>query len=200
MKYKSYHTVGTLPKSSRKIGEQGKIDTPITTISLYTFLALYRYFNTTWREIFTLTLFSRLSLRISILLTCGKHLHDHIILLRGDLWSHKTSLTPPCCIEVPVQSQESVQWYSCDRGIDLAFFSDFSTGFWKRSDSVEGFAFHFLYIGLILWPTGTTWHSDSIYWCIKFVDGHPLLRCLLFHSFAWEGHPSHLIAGTKSWS
>jgi hypothetical protein len=49
MKYKSYHTVGTLPKSSRKIGEKGKIDSPITTISLYTFLAWYRYFNTTWR-------------------------------------------------------------------------------------------------------------------------------------------------------
>jgi hypothetical protein len=60
-------------------------------------------------KIFTLTLFSRLYLRISILLTCGKHLHDRIILLRGNLWSHKTSLTPPFCIEAPVQSQESVQ-------------------------------------------------------------------------------------------
>ena len=60
--------------------------------------------------------------------------------------------------------------------------------------------FHSLYIELLLWPTRTTWHSDSIHWCIKFVDGHPLLRCLLFHTFAWENISSHLIAATKSWS
>jgi hypothetical protein len=61
-------------------------------------------------------------------------------------------------------------------------------------------SFHSWYIGHILWPTRTTWHSDSIYWCIKFVDGHPLLSCLLFHNFTWESQSSHLIAATKSWS
>jgi hypothetical protein len=59
-------------------------------------------------------------------------------------------------------------------------------------------SFRSLYIGLIVWPTRTTWHSDSIHWCIKFVDGHPHLRCLLFHTFTWEGQSLHLIAATKN--
>jgi hypothetical protein len=38
---------------------------------------------------------------------CGKHLHDHIISLRGEIWAHKCSLTPSYFIEVHVPSQES---------------------------------------------------------------------------------------------
>ena len=33
---------------------------------------------------------------ISIILACGKHLHDHIISLGGEVWSHKTSLIHHC--------------------------------------------------------------------------------------------------------
>ena len=33
--------------------------------------------------------------RVGILLTHGKHLHDRIISLRGDAWDHRTILTPP---------------------------------------------------------------------------------------------------------
>jgi hypothetical protein len=32
----------------------------------------------------------------------GKHLHDRIISLRGEVWAHKTSLTPPLFVEVSV--------------------------------------------------------------------------------------------------
>jgi hypothetical protein len=35
--------------------------------------------------------------------------HDRIMSLRVEVWTHKTSLTPPLYIEVPVPSQE------CDR-------------------------------------------------------------------------------------
>ena len=48
-------------------------------------------------------------LRGGILPTCGKHLHDHIILLKCVFWAHKPSFNPPLFIEVPVSSQES-QW------------------------------------------------------------------------------------------
>ena len=34
----------------------------------------------------------RLYVRVGIFLTCGKHLHDRIISLRGKVWAHKTSL------------------------------------------------------------------------------------------------------------
>jgi hypothetical protein len=33
-------------------------------------------------------------MRVDILLSCGKHIHDCIISFTGDAWAHKTSLTP----------------------------------------------------------------------------------------------------------
>jgi hypothetical protein len=48
-----------------------------------------------------------------------KHVHDHIISLRGGVWAHKTSLSPPLFIEVPVQSQESKQLCICVFGISI---------------------------------------------------------------------------------
>ena len=40
-----------------------------------------------------------------ILLTFRKDLHGRIISLRRKVWDHKTSLTPPLFIEVPVLSE-----------------------------------------------------------------------------------------------
>ena len=46
VKNKIYHTVGTVPKSNRKITERDTIDTPNTQIhDMLTFLAWYRHFN-----------------------------------------------------------------------------------------------------------------------------------------------------------
>ena len=45
------------------------------------------------------------------------HLHDHIISLKRDVWAHKTSLTQPLFIEVPVPSHESEQ--SCLLGLSI---------------------------------------------------------------------------------
>jgi hypothetical protein len=44
--------------------------------------------------------------RIGIVLTCGKHLHDNINLIRGEVWHHKTSLAPPLCTDVSVPNHE----------------------------------------------------------------------------------------------
>jgi len=37
-----------------------------------------------------------------ILLTHGEHLHDRIIPLRGEVWTHRTRLSPSLLIEVSV--------------------------------------------------------------------------------------------------
>ena len=66
------------------------------------------------------------------LLACGKHLHDRLISLSIEVWVHKTSLTPPLFIEVPVPIQESERSCICVRSIDLGsvstiFLIDFGT-------------------------------------------------------------------------
>jgi hypothetical protein len=55
---------------------------------------------------FIMTLFARLYVRVDILLTCGKHVHDRIISLREEVWAYKTSLIQPPLIEVSVPNQE----------------------------------------------------------------------------------------------
>ena len=50
-------------------------------------------------------------MRVGTLLIRGKHLCEHIISIRGEVWTIKTSLSQPLFIEVPVSSQES-EW-SC---------------------------------------------------------------------------------------
>jgi hypothetical protein len=45
-----------------------------------------------------------LYVRIGILLVCRKHMHNHIISLRGEIWAHITSLPLPLFHEVPVIS------------------------------------------------------------------------------------------------
>jgi hypothetical protein len=47
----------------------------------------------------------------------GKHLHDRIISLIVDVWTHKTSFTPPLFIEMPVPIWESVQSCICVLGL-----------------------------------------------------------------------------------
>jgi hypothetical protein len=37
--------------------------------------------------------------RVGILFTCGKNLHDHIISLRGEVWAHISNLTRTHFIE-----------------------------------------------------------------------------------------------------
>ena len=76
-----------------------------------------------WQLVLTLsTLFmlTHLYVRICIFLTCRKHLYDHIISLKQEVWASKTSLTLPLLIEVPVTNQNVSSHDMCIRGIDLA--------------------------------------------------------------------------------
>jgi hypothetical protein len=57
-----------------------------------------------------------------VLLTCEKHLHDYTLLLKGEVWSHKTNLTAPLFIEVPVLSQINEKSCICVRCFNFASF------------------------------------------------------------------------------
>ena len=77
-------------------------------------------------------MFSSLYVSVGILITCGKHLYDYIISLRGQVWAHKISLTPPLLIEVPVPRQESERSCICVLGVLILplytiFLLDFGT-------------------------------------------------------------------------
>ena len=61
---------------------------------------------------FITTLFAWLCVRVDILLTCRKRVHERIISLRAEMCAHKTSQTPPLSIEVPIPRQESERPFS----------------------------------------------------------------------------------------
>ena len=49
-----------------------------------------------------------------MLLVCGKHLHDHILSFRGQVW-----LTPSIFIEVPAQGQDRKRPCLCTSGMSI---------------------------------------------------------------------------------
>lgn len=55
----------------------------------------------------------RLCIRVGILYTDGKDLHETIISLKGETWAYKSNLTPPSFIEVPVPNQEGQRSCIC---------------------------------------------------------------------------------------
>jgi len=58
------------------------------------------------------------NLKVCILLSFRKHIHDRILSLREEDWAHRPSATPPHSIELPVQSQK---WsIMCVMSIDFA--------------------------------------------------------------------------------
>ena len=66
-----------------------------------------------------MTLCTRFYAMVYILLTCRKH-SDPTISLRGEVWVHKTSLTPPRFTKVPVLSQESERPCMCVLWLSIA--------------------------------------------------------------------------------
>jgi hypothetical protein len=58
-------------------------------------------------------------MRVSILLTCGKHLYDCNISLREEVWTHKAGLTPPLVIELYEGSRDIERSCICVFGVLL---------------------------------------------------------------------------------
>jgi hypothetical protein len=68
-------------------------------------------------------------MRVDILLSCGKHIHDCIISFTGDAWAHKTSLTPSHFFYWSACTKpgkwDVICMYLYIRGIDFVSFYDF---------------------------------------------------------------------------
>ena len=63
----------------------------------------------------------------SYLTTCGKHLPDRIISIRGEVWAHEISLSPPFIFNQATKVSGHVfvcyVMYLCVSGIDFYLFS-----------------------------------------------------------------------------
>ena len=57
-------------------------------------------------------------MRVGILPTCGKHLHDRIFSQRGEVWAHKSSLSGHFLFKC----QKSEQSYICVLGVSIFIF------------------------------------------------------------------------------
>ena len=55
-------------------------------------------------------------MRVGILITCGMHC---IVSLRGQVWVHKTSLTPTFVTEVSVPSKKREHSCICELGVSI---------------------------------------------------------------------------------
>jgi hypothetical protein len=95
----------------------------------------------------------------------------YFVKLKGEGWVHKTSLTPPLFIEVPVKSQKSELSCICVRGIDFVSFYNFSIGLWPCSYSVVCFVFL-----LDCGPVPTVWYFLFFYWIVAL-----FLQCGMFY-------------------
>jgi hypothetical protein len=98
--------------------------------------------NVQFIALFIITLFSLLYVKVGILLTYWKHLHDRITSLSREVCGCKTSIALPLFIEVSVLSLESEWSYMCVAEVSIAYFYDFSLGFFNCSDSVVFFVCH----------------------------------------------------------
>jgi hypothetical protein len=72
--------------------------------------------------------------RVDILLTPGKHLHDRSISLRGEAWAHKTNLTRPLLLKC-LRQERKMSGNVPIKCVDLA---PLSTTMWHF------IAFHFI--------------------------------------------------------
>ena len=74
-----------------------------------------------YKMFFKITQVASLYARVGILLTCGRHLHDHIIVLRPEVfWVHKTILTLLLYTEVHALSLESERSCICVSGVSIS--------------------------------------------------------------------------------
>ena len=118
-----------------------------------------------------------------ILLTCGENVHERIIILRGEILAHKTSLTLPLFIKVSVLSQECQRSCASVFGVSILslsaiFLLDFGTVPWMNwSVNMLCFVLHFIikstnnkYSLVVMLPKTmsnkhTWWRLSKKWWC-----------------------------------
>ena len=81
---------------------------------------------------------------VIMLILCGEHLHESIISLRGEVWNHKTSLTPSLFIKCPYHVRKmSAHVFVCQE-VDLASFYYLDFRFLNCFDNVVFYVFPFI--------------------------------------------------------
>jgi hypothetical protein len=77
---------------------------------------------------------------VDVKTTCVQSI-DTCMTLRGDVWAHKTSLTWPCFIEVPVLRRESDQSCTCGFGYRFYFVATISRLNFETVPTIQYFMF-----------------------------------------------------------
>ena len=139
-------------------------------------------------KIITFYLFARLYVRISILLTCGKHLHDHIISVKVGVCVHETNLTPPSfCWSVCTNPGKSNSMYVCAQCIDFPLCKIFIYFFYielflRMHRGI--FVFHFIsscFIDSIFLTWFVLIHKTYyVFFCWSYLISFDLSFCYLF--------------------
>ena len=105
------------------------------------------------RAIFITTRFTRINARVGILLTCGKHLHDLIVLVRGEVLAHITTLIPTYFIKVPVAIREIQRPCICRTGTAYSSrASELKSGFFQGGFVLFDLQFYTLALYIVVYP------------------------------------------------
>jgi hypothetical protein len=107
-------------------------------------------------------------MRVGILLTCGKRLHDRIISLRREDISHKDSLTPSLFIGVTYQAKKVSGQCICITCIGLTSVTRFLELFWRIATIIIIIMFYF-FILLIIIIFHISWEINNNSKTIVFV-------------------------------
>jgi len=93
---------------------------------------------------------------------CACMAAGRLMSLRGEVWAHKTSFTPPLYyLSACTKTEKWSVMYLCVRVIDFDSFYDFDIRFWNCSDSVVFFVFHFWYLQTFLFIV-PSFSSDNL--------------------------------------
>lgn len=105
--------------------------------------------------------------------------------------AHKTSLTLPRPIMMPVQGQQSERSCTCA----LGFFFRLTVGLWKRLDNTGCFFFSFYYVAK--YPRSMHWSLSPfrwkriILWCIFQMIYNPLSSIMCYFSISFCSHDQY---------
>ena len=132
---------------------------------------------------FIITQFAKLYVRVDILLTCGKQLHDGIISLRREVCANKTRLISPTFYwSVCTQPGMWAVMYLCVRGIDFVSVSSIILLYFGTGSTVVFVGFHVIDVNLIVCNV-SIWVGVPHCWCIGYRPrieyGRSLVRALI---------------------
>jgi hypothetical protein len=117
---------------------------------------------------FIKTQFPGLYVRVGILLTCWKQLHDGIISLRREVWANKTRLISPTFYwSVGTQPGMWAVMYLCVRGIDFVSVSSIILLYFRTGSTVVFFGFHVIDVNLLVYNV-SIWVGVLHWWCIGY--------------------------------